>query len=425
MIGKRTIGRYNIVDPRTRQGLAVKVKQDRKYYLPYMCDHGYVLEAALRAQGIEVETLPPPDDETMAIGLDICQGRECSPCFTTTGDIIRRARRSDFDPAKSAVLMPTAGGACRFGQYNVFQREVLTERGLGQVEVISPSTENSYQGFGNNPQKLRLQVWSGLTAVDLLHKLVHQYRPYEINPGQTDALYRESLTRICHDIETESGNLVQVMEWMAGQFEALPVDRSEPRPLIGLVGEIYLRFNNYSNLDIIRRIEKAGGEVMLASLIEFLYLINWTFKTYAWGMGRYVDYLVTFFTDKYQQYAEYRLAKPVAHLLEHPYETPVAKLMDNIRPYYEPILGTEAVLSMGKAVELAHHGACGIVNVMPFSCMPGILVSGIAPRMRQDLDNIPWLDISYDAQGGTNINTRLEAFMYQAVQFQRRQVRPH
>jgi predicted nucleotide-binding protein (sugar kinase/HSP70/actin superfamily) len=194
--------------------------------------------------------------------------------------------------------------------------------------------------------------------------------------------------------------------------------------VIGLVGEIYLRFNNYSNLDIVRRIEAAGGEVMQASLIEFLYHLNWGFKNYTRLMGRYFDYIVTFLTDKYQQYVEYRLVKPVAHLLDHPYETPVPKLMDNIRPYYDPTLGTEAVLSMGKAIELAHHGVCGLVNVMPFSCMPGILTTGMAPRLRRDLDNIPWLDITYDAQGGTNINTRLEAFMYQAIQFQRRQARP-
>ena len=52
--------------------------------------------------------------------------------------------------------------------------------------------------------------------------------------------------------------------------------------------------------------------------------------------------------------------------------------------------------------------------------MPGIITAGMAPRLRSDLDNIPWLDVIYDAQEGTNINTRLEAFMYQVKQFQRR-----
>lgn len=96
--------------------------------------------------------------------------------------------------------------------------------------------------------------------------------------------------------------------------------------------------------------------------------------------------------------------------------------MRHLSPHYEPVLGleTEAGITIGKAVELARQGANGIVNVMPFNCMPGIVVAGMAPRFRSDVVDIPWLDISFDAQGATNIRTRLEAFIYQARQHQRR-----
>ncbi len=78
-------------------------------------------------------------------------------------------------------------------------------------------------------------------------------------------------------------------------------------------------------------------------------------------------------------------------------------------------------MTMGKAIEYAHDGFAGILNVMPFTCMPGLVSAGMAPRFRPDLHNIPWLDVSYDAQRGTNLNTRLEAFMYQAIEFHRNQ----
>jgi predicted nucleotide-binding protein (sugar kinase/HSP70/actin superfamily) len=96
--------------------------------------------------------------------------------------------------------------------------------------------------------------------------------------------------------------------------------------------------------------------------------------------------------------------------------------MAHLAPHYEPVLGleTEAGITLGKAVELGRHGANGIVNVMPFNCMPGVVVAGMAPRFRRDVVDIPWLDISFDAQGATNITTRLEAFIYQARQHQRR-----
>ncbi len=390
-------------------------------YIPYMCDHGFILGAALRAHGVPTEALPPPGDETLAIGLDLCKGRECLPCFTTTGDIILRSQQSDFDPAQSILMMPTTNGPCRFGQYRTLQRNILDQNGLAEMDIVSPSTKNSYRGFGDNPTKLRALAWQGVVAVDLLQKLLHEHRPYEVNKGQTDEIYQQCMEQVVAGTEAGGGKaLVEAMQWTAKQFEALPVDRSRPRPLVGLVGEIYLRFNTYSNQDVIRRVEDAGGEVMVASMMEWFYYTNWSVKEFSWGLGKYMGFLGMTLVDKYQQYQENKLVKQVEHLLKHPHEAPISQLIENVRPYYEPYLATEAVLSMGKAIDFAKSGLCGILNIMPFSCMPGIITAGMAPRLRADLDNIPWLDVIYDAQEGTNINTRLEAFMYQAVQFQRR-----
>jgi len=81
------------------------------------------------------------------------------------------------------------------------------------------------------------------------------------------------------------------------------------------------------------------------------------------------------------------------------------------------MLGTEATLTMGRALDLARHGLAGIVNVLPFSCMPGTVVAGMAPRLRQALHGLPWLDLLFDGQRETNIKTRLQAFMHQAWQW--------
>ena len=73
----------------------------------------------------------------------------------------------------------------------------------------------------------------------------------------------------------------------------------------------------------------------------------------------------------------------------------------------------------------ARHGVSGVVNVMPFSCMPGIIVAGMASRVRADFNQLPWLDIVYDGQHLTNIRTRLEAFVHQVAQFARSHERTH
>lgn len=397
----------------------------KKVYMTNMCDHAYVLAAALQAHGTPAEVLPHSDDESMAIGIELCGGSECMPCFTTMGDYIRLGRRPDFDPKQSRLLLATTGGSCRFGQYNVLQHHILAEHGMGDLELFTPTAMNSYQDLGENSMQIRQLIWQGFVAVDLLQKLLHEHRPYELHPGQTDQVYQRCLDRVV--AATEAGGdkkLVEAMKWVARQFEMLPVNRSQSRPLIGIVGEIYVRFNIYSNMDIIRKVEMAGGEGHLASMMEWIYYTNWEYERLMWLQGNYMEFFKTFVTDGVQRRDEHNLVKPVAHLLKHPEEPRIGHLMDVIRPYYDPALSNETVLSLGKAIELVKsHGVCGIINIMPFACMPGIITGAVGQRVRADLENVPWLDISYDAQGGTNINTRLEAFMYQAMQFERRTMR--
>jgi predicted nucleotide-binding protein (sugar kinase/HSP70/actin superfamily) len=88
-----------------------------------------------------------------------------------------------------------------------------------------------------------------------------------------------------------------------------------------------------------------------------------------------------------------------------------------LEPHFPTILGTEGVLTMARALDFAERGVAGILNVFPFSCMPGIVVAAMAPHLRRRFDGVPWLDLSYDGQENTNIRTRLGAFMHQARRF--------
>lgn len=52
---------------------------------------------------------------------------------------------------------------------------------------------------------------------------------------------------------------------------------------------------------------------------------------------------------------------------------------------------------------------------MPFTCMPGTVVAALSKKLRQDYNDIPWLDLPIDGNEGVNLDTRLEAFMHQAI----------
>lgn len=390
-------------------------------FIPHMGDHAHALAAAMRHHGMEAEVLPPSDDRSLGLGLRVCGGRECLPAFLSLGDILRRTQEPDFDPEVMSFYLPTSCGPCRFGQYSLLLRDTLEERGLGHVQVFSPSTANSFQGFGERPRQLRQLAWKGLVAVDLLMRLRLEHRPYETEPGGADALYEEGLSKAMLAVEEGAGKpLAATLRRAADGFASLPQERAKPRPVVGIVGEVYVRWNAYSNRNLVAQVESLGGEVLVASMAELIYFITFRMKEVARAAGKPRDLFQALLVDGFQKTAEHRLLAEVRHALRRPEESSSGRIARAIQPYYDATLGTEAVLTMGRAIEYAREGVHGILNVLPFSCMPGVISGGMAPRIRRDLEYIPWLDLPYDAQKETNIRTRLEAFMHQAEEFRRR-----
>jgi predicted nucleotide-binding protein (sugar kinase/HSP70/actin superfamily) len=387
-------------------------------YLPHMAEHALAVAGAMRHYGIRAEVLPPPNAESMAIGLDLCRGRECLPCFLCTGDMIRETRKPGFDPQQAIFFMPTGPGPCRFGQYRILERDILDRLGLGAIEVVSPDAAASYALFGANPSELRKQAWQGIVAVDLLMKLLHEHRPYESRKGASDEAHMRSLARVVAAAEAGGGAcMVEAMGSAARDFAKVAIDRSVERPLIGVVGELFVMLNTYSNGGLIREVEAAGGEVLQSTFMDWLHFTAWSRRTQDWLIGDYKDWLDAFVVGFYQRHIEHKLRRAVAARLRHPEEAPMPEIMKALTPFYDPALGTEGVVTMGRAINYARSGVSGILNVLPFSCMPGIIAGAMAPRLREPFGGIPWLDLSYDGQEETNIRTRLEAFMHQAFQF--------
>jgi predicted nucleotide-binding protein (sugar kinase/HSP70/actin superfamily) len=389
-------------------------------YMSNMSDHVVAVTGAMRYHGIPTKVLAPPDEETLSIGLDLCRGRECLPCFLSTGDMIRECRSGTFDRKNATFLMPASLGPCRFGQYRILQRQVLDAEGFQDVEIVSPTSENSYRGFGEKPRALRLLAWTGVVAVDLLLKLRYEFRPYELEPGVTDAAYQRGL-RIIEDATSAGGgrHLMQALDAIVADFEALPVDRSSPRPVVAMLGEIYVMLNQHSNQGLIRQLEAAGAEVVTGTLSEWFHFADETKMDRDVLFGSWLGLFGTKSLSVYQRVTERRMHARVAHLLRQAADPPMRELMEMARPYFDPLLGTETLLTVSKVVHYANNNVSGIVNVMPFSCMPGIVVTGLAGKMRSDLSLLPWLDINFDGQRITNIRTRLEAFTHQVSQFAR------
>jgi predicted CoA-substrate-specific enzyme activase len=397
-----------------------KTDRTKKIYIPYMCDHSFPVAAAFKACGVEAEVFPESDEETLYWGRKLTSGKECYPCILTTGDMVKLVKDPHFDHSHAAFFMPSGNGPCRFGQYHRFHRLVLDDLGFHHVPIYSPNQDETlYSDLGIMGSQFTRLGWQGIVAVDLLMKKLLETRPYEKENGETDQVYQKSLERVCEAI-LKGENLEEVLQKSIEDFNKIEVDGLGTKPLIGIVGEIFVRLNRFANENVIRKIEQFGGEAWIAPLTEWILYVNTIAKKRSLQNKSFSNLLKVFLTDYYQKKDEHHLEKIFKTHLRNFGEPNTRSIFRRAKPYLDPSFEGEAILSVGKTIDFAKRGASGIVNIMPFTCMPGTIVSTLLKRYQEENNNIPILNMAYDGQEQTNTLTRLEAFMYQTKEFQNR-----
>jgi len=386
--------------------------EEKIVYIPNMCDHAYAVRASLVSCGVNAVVMDEPDDTSLNYGKKFTSGKECFPCVVTTGDMIRQVHTDGFDRDRAVFFMPGADGPCRFGQYRQYHRIVLDELGFNDVPIYSPSSVNSYADFGLEGSNFRKISWRGALYVDCLIKCLLQTRPYELNAGESEEIYYKYLHEM-EDCIINDGDIFELSERAAKAFSKIKRS-SEQKPVIGLVGEIYLRNNRFSNNNLIRKIEKLGMEVKLATFTEWINSTTYTFKLDSIADRNVKGIGKAFLQEYFQHREETKIENRFKSQMNIDSEPKVAEIVKLASPYLPVSIRGEAVLSIGKAIDFRNKGASGIINCMPFNCMPGTIVTSLSRKISHDLGDVPWLNISYEGLQDTGEETRLEAFVDQA-----------
>ncbi|MEJ2671154.1 MAG: acyl-CoA dehydratase activase [Deltaproteobacteria bacterium] len=392
----------------------------RKIYLPPMTDQALALTAAFEACGGEAESLPDSDAETLELGRRLTSGKECYPLILTTGDLAKLLQRPDFDPEKSAFFMPAADGPCRFGQYHRFHRLVLDDLGYPQVPVYSPDqNENMFKEVGLVGGDFTRIAWNGVVAIDLLEKKLRETRPYESIPGEAEKVYKHYLDKVYQALRSR-GDVITTLKEARHVFDDVSLSVNGGKPVVGVVGEIYVRSNKFSNENAVKEIEALGGEVWMPPVGEWLLYVVHFSKYNAWVNRNFRELITVCLEERVQKKDEHRLEEIFHGSINNLKEPSIPDTLELAKDYLHPSFEGEAILSMGKSRDFVRKGACGLVNIMPFTCMPGTVVNSLFKRFREHHDNIPFLNLAYDGQEQTHTRTRLEAFMYQVRQYQDR-----
>lgn len=389
--------------------------RDRVFYLPRANANFLVLRAAFEACGFTARLLPTPGEETRRLGALHSSGRECLPYVMYLGDAVRMTMEPDFDPKRAAFFIPGSNMSCRMSAYPTAIRLVLSRLGFPDVPVFAPRTsmdkDEMTPALG---MKFGLSLFRGATAVELLGKLLLETRPYEREPGSSDRACEQGVADICRAIV--EGGIPDAVEAAVQRFDAITVDRSVGRPVVGMVGDEYTRCSAFVNNDFVRRIESYGIEVRNAGIwsnyLEFQRVMKpRTMKR----RGRYISYLVDLMKSGMMKKQSALISRHFKGRLR--YEDPDFYRMfsDTTRHFDERV---EAIVHVGLAqvLSLVGSGVDGIASLGAFHCMPDAVVSARALSICRDHNNLPLLRLAFDFQEATHQENRIEAFAHQVKQ---------
>lgn len=373
----------------------------RTMYIPRMSFSGARLAAAaFQSIGIDARPSPASDAKTLELGSKYLNGDECLPERITLGNFLKVIEDPAFNPIETAFLLPTAGGPCRFGQYQNLLKKVLREKGIEQAMVVSPTSSNGYEGFGDSAQEMIRAFWHSILTSDIIRKMHLKFRPYAIDRDQANQIFHQSLDELSNILATPKlksrerlEKLRQALITARNRYHRIPARFTRDKPLIGIVGEIYCRLNEYSNEYLINKIEEFGGEVWMSDIAEWVWYTNdeQRLRLIRAGKRYSKDMVAAKIKFAIQHRDEHFLYSPLKEEFEG-YEEPthVHEILKYSRPYLpqEGALG-EMVLNVGKSIYLHQKGADGIIDISPFTCMNGIVCETVYPQVSKDYDNFP------------------------------------
>ena len=380
-------------------------KRRKVWFPPLHPTVSRLFAGVFRHCGYDADALPIEDQAAFERGRSAVRGSECLPTCSTVGQFLRIMEERQLDPSKQAFFMATANGPCRFGQYELLHRMVLDKAGFEDVPIMSPSSFNSYQGLGEDVRRLG---WKSFVIGDILYKARCKVAPYEKEAGAADATLERSIQSF-ETAFTEGHKLEPLMRQAMGDFAAIPV-HMERKPLVGIVGEIYVRCNPFTNDDLVRSIEAFGGEAWLAPVTEwFLY----TAQNQAWfareGLNGLAARGMSVLKNRFMIKDEKHWYQVAGSFMADRHEPPMADVLEEGIPHIPLNFEGEAIITIGRAVLFARRDRVDmIVNAAPFGCMPGTLTTAIMRQLQDDL-GVPVVGMFYDGTPG--LNKTLEPFI--------------
>ena len=387
------------------------------FFTPYLSP---LLPAIMRLNGYRVENLPLSDELSGDYGLRYANNEVCYPATLIVGDVLKALRSGKYDPSNVVVGMTQTGGQCRATNYVPLIKKALVDAGYTDVPVVAVSFGESlgnYQpGFRMNWFKLLPITFYAILYSDCIAKFYHASVVRERKSGTAAAL-RDKYLRLASDEAIPARNTRRMNELLAQaarEFNDICTDR--PTQKVGVVGEIFLKFNPFAQKHVTDWLIAQGIEVVPPVLLDFFAqaFVNRRVNTDTYVSKRAV-------TDVAFDLA-YRLVRKHIEKVNRTcsafrYFTPFNDIFEEAKEGAQAVSLSaqfgEGWLLPAEIISMWHRGVNNVVSLQPFGCIANHIVSkGIEKKLKHLCPGINLLSIDFDSGvSEVNIINRLLLFI--------------
>jgi predicted nucleotide-binding protein (sugar kinase/HSP70/actin superfamily) len=446
--------------------------------------HEKLIDAALTGLGYRPQSMPCPDVAAFQTGKEYGNNGQCNPTYFTVGNLVQYLQGLEQQGMSREEIIDnyifvTAGacGPCRFGMYEAEYRLALRNSGFDGFRVLLFQQSGGFNQAGEE-DGLEMNVdfflafLNSLNMGDVLNDVGYQMRPFEIEPGATDAAMDEAMATLkevlrnhrCHTIESGFGRFLSSLPAVGGVAEkagkfadallgseypdalrevgerlrTVRIDRTRVKPIVKITGEFWAQTTEGDgNYNMFPFLEREGAQVLVEPVGTWImYMIHQAKQANtdragvtedeampaAWRIDKRMaadlkarknnaklSVAEAVFTREWNRLRE--ALGNVPHELTDQYE-----LQRIGHPMYNSRAGGgEGHLEVAKNIYYSNKDMCHMVlSLKPFGCMPSTQSDGVQSAVVNQYKDMIYLPVETSGEGEINAHSRVQMALGEA-----------
>ena len=450
--------------------------------------HEDLIRAVFQGCGYRCEKLPVPDVPAFQLGKEYGNNGQCNPTYFTVGNLVQYLQFLEKEgiPRKDILdnyVFFTAGscGPCRFGMYEAEYRFALKNAGFDGFRVLLFKDSDGIKAASGEPG-LKFTVDFGFGMLNAMHMgdvfndLIYQIRPFEVNKGETDRIFRETVDDLCDDLKNRKSFEIEqsAPDWAKPKFKSnkilrntfnvfgkmhehlwgedyldalaaarakmdtIEVDRTKVKPVVKITGEFWAQLTEGDgNFNMFNFLEREGAQVLVEPIATWVAYLMYQAKAHAkakypvtrpyrspkWyqlkqhmanQMSLRKKLMGIAVGEKMWNYLYHRTAENLGGITHH--LVPQPELAEMAHPFYNQFArGGEGHLEVGKNVYYTVHKLCHMVLALkPFGCMPSSQSDGVQSAVINKFRDMIFLPVETSGEGEVNAHSRVQMALGEA-----------